>query len=110
MTLYERIYAIVKAVPFGRVATYGQIAKICGHCGARTVGYAMNAVKEDDGVPWFRIVNSKGKSSLGDEGAAVQKTILLQEGIEFNNNGSIDLNRFGWEGPTYEWMAKNGLL
>ena len=58
--LYERIYAMVRRIPEGKVATYGQIAELVGRCGARQVGYAMSAVK-DDTIPWQRVINAKGE-------------------------------------------------
>ncbi len=105
MTLYERIYEVIRHIPRGRVATYGQIARILGVCGPRAVGYALNSSK-DPTLPWHRVVNSKGRSSLGPEGAQLQLELLKLEGVTVDQRGAIDLSFFLWEGPTYEWMRE----
>ncbi len=96
-SLYERIYQVVARVPEGRVATYGQIAELAGiPRGARQVGYAMAALgrgRPRPDIPWHRIVNAKGESSIG----VGQITRLEAEGVPFGENGRIDLNRFGWD-------------
>ena len=94
--LYERIYEVVKQIPSGRVATYGQIARMVDMPrGARQVGYAMAALGRGaprPDVPWHRVVNAKGESSIGEE----QVERLVCEGVVFNEHGRIDLHRFGW--------------
>ena len=95
--LYLRIWKAVKGVRNGRVATYGQIADVCdlrGH--ARLVGYALHNLPPDSGVPWHRIINSKGMISLPRHtgGYERQKKLLEQEGIVFEN-GRIDLAKYG---------------
>lgn len=102
MTLYEKIFLVIREIPKGKVATYGQVAGIVKDCGARTVGYALNTVKEGDQIPWYRVLNSKGKSSLGEEGAEMQKAILEKEGVLFNQNGTVDLKTYQWEGRSFE--------
>jgi methylated-DNA-protein-cysteine methyltransferase-like protein len=93
---YEAIYRVVRRVPRGRVATYGQIASLAGIPGrARQVGYALHALPQDSGVPWFRVVNARGRISLPG-GAEVQRALLEAEGIRFSPAGLIDLSRFGW--------------
>ena len=96
--LYERIYDTVKSVPAGRVATYGQIAALLGiPNGARRVGYALAALgrgRPRPDVPWHRIVNANGASSVGGE----QIPLLEAEGVRFGPDGRIDLDRFGWDG------------
>ena len=98
-TLYERIYAQVRKVPRGRVASYGQIATLTGGCGARQVGYAMAALPDGSEVPWQRIINSKGEISMrsSTDGHNMQRWLLEDEGIEFGLHGRIDLQKFGWE-------------
>lgn len=100
-TLYQRIYRLVSQVPPGRVATYGQIARLAGRCSARNVGYAMAAVPADSGVPWHRIINSRGRISLRSDGEPcdAQRQMLESEGVVFGPAGRIDLDLFGWEGP-----------
>ena len=94
--LYERIYEVVKRIPEGRVATYGQIAHLAGiPKGARQVGYAMAALGRGTprrDVPWHRVVNAKGESSIGGE----QITRLEAEGVVFDEKERIDLKAYGW--------------
>jgi methylated-DNA-protein-cysteine methyltransferase-like protein len=96
---YERIYALVRRVPRGRVATYGQIAEIAGRCTPRMVGYAMAAVPAGSGIPWHRVLNGRGRISLQGDGGSVQRSLLESEGVEFGAGGAVDLIRFGWRGP-----------
>jgi len=98
--LYQRIYAVVRQIPAGRVATYGQVARIAGGCTARVVWYAMAAVNQQD-VPWQRVINFKGKISPHGFGfgSAMQAQLLRDEGVEFDADGRIDFDRFGWPGP-----------
>lgn len=96
-SLYERIYEVTKRIPRGRVATYGQIAHRVGMPkGARQVGYAMAALGRGTprlDVPWHRVVNAKGESSIGGE----QIARLEAEGVRFGSDGRIDLRVYGWE-------------
>jgi methylated-DNA-protein-cysteine methyltransferase-like protein len=92
------IYAVVRRIPRGRVATYGQIAALAGlprH--ARQVGYALQAL-EDDSVPWQRVVNAKGGISPRCHPYAEiqQRELLEREGIVFGANERIALDRFQW--------------
>ena len=95
-SLYDRIYEVVSRIPKGTVATYGQIAHLGGiPKGARQVGYAMAALGRGaprPGIPWHRVVNAKGESSIGGE----QITRLEAEGIVFDEKGRIDLKMYGW--------------
>jgi methylated-DNA-protein-cysteine methyltransferase-like protein len=99
---YERIYTVVQSIPPGRVATYGQVAtaaKLPGQ--ARLVGYALHALPEDSEVPWHRVVNFRGRSSL-DTGLGAdraQLALLAAEGVASNTDGSIDLERYGLKYP-----------
>ncbi|MCD4700513.1 MAG: MGMT family protein [Candidatus Aegiribacteria sp.] len=102
--MYERIYLVVNMVPPGRVATYGQIARIAGECSARNVGYAMFSVPPESDVPWHRIINSRGSISVRNHGepCTAQRKMLETEGIVFSGRGTVDLDRFGWQGPKPE--------
>ncbi len=95
-SLYDRIYEVVRGIPEGKVATYGQIARRAGiPKGARQVGYAMAALGRGaprPDVPWHRVVNAKGESSIGGD----QITRLEDEGVDFDELGRIDLKRFEW--------------
>jgi len=100
MSRYERIYAVIRRIPAGRVATYGQIAALAGfprH--ARQVGYALYALREGTSIPWHRVINARGGLSLGKvvpEGDVEQRIRLEIEGVEFEANGRIALSRFQW--------------
>ena len=96
---YERIYAVVRRIPKGRVATYGQIARVAGLPGhARQVGYALAALSSATAVPWQRVVNAAGAISLrSSTGGTTQRILLEREGVAFDAAGRIDLRRFGWQ-------------
>ncbi len=113
---YTRIYALVRLVPPGKVATYGQIASLAGRCSARMAGYALAALASqeemapEDAVPWQRVINAQGKISLraNSLGAALQRHLLEEEGVYFDPGGKVDLRRFRWEGPSQEWLLEHG--
>ena len=76
---YSNIYSVVRRIPRGRVATYGQVAGLAGRPGhARQVGYALHALTPDSGVPWHRVINAQGGVSPRSEPGfdAIQRTIL----------------------------------
>jgi methylated-DNA-protein-cysteine methyltransferase-like protein len=92
-TFYDLVYAFVHTVPAGRVVTYGQVAFELGSpAAARAVGYALNSLPADSGVPWWRVVNAGGAISLrGRSDAASQQRALLEaEGVTFDGD-RIDL-------------------
>jgi methylated-DNA-protein-cysteine methyltransferase-like protein len=99
--LYEQIYSVVQQIPPGKVATYGQIAKIVGRCTARMVGYAMAALRRGTAVPWQRVINHRGeisRRSHGD-GSLRQHKMLEEEGVRFDGRGRVDLKKHRWPGP-----------
>ncbi len=98
---YDLIRDVVRMIPHGRVATYGQIARIVGRCTARMVGYAMATLPGGSDVPWHRVVNSRGRISERSLGAGMvrQRRILESEGIALGPGGAVDLSRVGWDGP-----------
>ena len=100
-SVYQKIYALVRRVPQGRVATYGQIARLVDRCTARMVGYAMAAVPSDADVPWHRVINSQGKisSRSAGDGSLHQRLLLETEGVRFDAQGRVDLDKVGWKGP-----------
>lgn len=99
---FEQVYALVKAIPRGKVAAYGQIARWLGWPrGARTVGWAMRALHTDE-VPWYRVVNAQGRVSLRHDGG-LQQALLEADGIVFDATGRIDLKVYGWAGPVIPW-------
>ena len=97
---YQRIYDVVKRIPEGRVATYGQVALLAGLPGqARRVGYALHALPDESPVPWHRVINAKGEISIlpdpffGD----VQRMLLESEGVIPDSNGKYALSRYQWK-------------
>lgn len=90
----------MKQIPKGNVATYGQIAAMLGmNRGARTIGFAMAACK-DECVPCHRVVDRFGrtKSAFDTYGTGIQRSMLESEGIEFSPDGTIDLEEYLWKG------------
>jgi len=90
------VYALVRRIPTGRVATYGEIARALGDPrAARTVGWALRACADD--VPWHRVVNAQGKISWRPTGGYHRQRVLLrQEGVRLSRGGRIDLGKFAW--------------
>ena len=97
-TLYGHIYEVVERIPRGKVATYGQIARLAGVPGhARQVGYALHALPHGSGVPWQRVINRKGQISLRAPAAeALQRALLEAEGIVFDEHDTIALEKYQW--------------
>ena len=96
---YRRIYAVVRRIPRGRVATYGQVAALAGLRGhARQVGYAMHALPKGSLVPWHRVINARGEISRrrrpGEE--LSQRMLLEREGVRFDARGRVALARLQW--------------
>jgi methylated-DNA-protein-cysteine methyltransferase-like protein len=110
---FDQVYLLVRQIPPGSVASYGQIAALLGHPrAARTVGWALNALTEsvDPPVPWQRVINRSGRITIARAGLdpAVQRRLLEGEGIEFDENGDVDMGRFGWRG--LDWPEIEQLL
>jgi methylated-DNA-protein-cysteine methyltransferase-like protein len=98
-SLYERIWTLVRMIPYGKVSTYGQIAAIDGRITPRQAGYALAAVPPGSGIPWHRVVNSQGCISKRADGveSKEQRLMLESEGVKFSASGRIDLDKFIWE-------------
>ena len=100
MSTYENIYTVVRQIPPGSVATYGQIAELANLSGkSRLVGYALYRIDISSDIPWHRVVNYKGEisySPLRQGGDHTQKVLLEQEGIEFSPQGKINLPKYMW--------------
>lgn len=101
--LYDLIYDAVRQIPYGKIASYGQISQIVGRCSAQMVGFALAAltnIQGNDDVPWQRVVNSQGMVSPHGfgMGSSVQRSLLEQEGVVFGLDGVIDFEEFGWLG------------
>jgi methylated-DNA-protein-cysteine methyltransferase-like protein len=98
---FQKIYTVVKRIPEGRVATYGQVAALAGLPGrARLAGTALRETPDGLEIPWQRVINAGGKvsrrSGLGVE-EGYQRHLLEEEGVVFSDSGQIDLDRFGWD-------------
>ncbi len=111
---YARIYAVVRRIPPGRVATYGQVAALAGLAGrARQVGYALHALPEGNALPWHRVINARGEVSprAEPEWEGYQRFLLEEEDVDFDLAGRVDLERFGWRAgslPRRRKTAKPG--
>lgn len=116
------VWTIVQQIPEGRVSTYGQIAAMIpppdgveppayARLGSRWVGMAMNATPPGKGIPWQRVINSRGTISLPPESPAAQeqRALLQAEGVVFGEKDAVDFEEFGWEGPAAEWLREHGL-
>lgn len=98
MNTYEKIYEVVKNIPKGKVATYGQVAFLAGNPRwARVVGYALHQNPDTQTIPCHRVVNRKGEVAPGFAfgGASIQRDLLKSEGIVFELDGRIDLEKYG---------------
>ena len=96
---YELIWSVVRKIPRGRVATYGQVAELAGLEGhARQVGYALHNLPDHSNVPWHRVVNAKGEISERTAGDSheLQRMLLEAEGVEFDTCGRLELKRYRW--------------
>ncbi len=113
------VWEIARQIPSGKVFTYGQIAELIppspgvpaaeyGAYRSRWAGGAMSKCPKD--VPWQRVINSQGKISFSNPNMkARQRALLEAEGVEFDARERIDLARFGWAGPSREWLEAHGL-
>lgn len=98
--VFARILAVVRRIPRGRVATYGQVARLAGlprH--ARHVGYALHGQPHATPLPWHRVINARGAISLrrGDGAGDTQRLRLEAEGVTFGAGGRVSLARFQWQ-------------
>lgn len=120
LAFYTLVWEVVKQIPKGRVATYGQIASLIPPpegttpqsyraWSARWVGGAMAECPK--GVPWQRVINSQGKISLRKgTGPQIQRELLESEGVVFDHQERVDQSIFGWDGPSTEWLEAQGML
>ncbi len=90
--VYERILDVVRRIP------YGQVALIAGGCTPRMVGYCLASLDHDSDVPWQRVINYKGGISprSAGHGSELQRLLLQDEGVEFDEMGRVSFRRFGW--------------
>ena len=94
----DRVIGLVKAIPEGKVATYGQIARLAGAPrAARQVGAALNGLKDHEDVPWQRVISSSGYLSTFKIGyGELQCALLKAEGVGVNEENVVDLSRHAW--------------
>jgi len=95
----QSVWKLVRKIPKGRVASYGQLAAMLGHPRrARQVGFALHRTPEELVLPWHRVINARGKISFSEhsEEYLLQKAMLQAEEIVFEKDDRIDLDRFGW--------------
>jgi len=109
-TAHTKILAVVRRIPRGTVATYGQIATIAGYAHApRLAGYALHALPEGSPLPWHRVLGAGGRLSLAKlspHGALTQQMRLEREGVTFDARGRVDLERYGWRPGRTSGKAK----
>jgi len=98
LSFTQRVKQIIKKIPRGKVATYGQIAAYAGHPrAARQVAWILNSSSRKDKLPWHRVINRSGKISLKpNHGYEIQKMLLKKEGVEFDKSDVIDFERYLW--------------
>ena len=104
MPFYERVYALVRQVPPGKVVTYGQVAALLGNPrAARAVGYALRFLPAGTEVPWHRVINHHGQISLRTpiENPLVQRLLLEEEGVVFDAEGRVALAIYRWQGEAH---------
>lgn len=95
-----RVYATVRRIPYGFVASYGDLAALLGAPrAARGVGFALSSLPEGTDVPWWRVINRSGQISLGHGAGLLQRMLLEQEGIRFGSGGRVDLVKHRWRPP-----------
>lgn len=101
MTLFSKtVINLIKEIPRGNVATYGQIAALAGNPrGSRGVSWILHSSTKSHKLPWQRVINSKGKISFpwGTSTHHNQKNLLRKEGVEVSDNGTINLKKYGWK-------------
>lgn len=99
MNTFERIYEVVKQIPYGKVATYGQVATLAGNPHwSRVVGYALHSNPDPEGIPCYRVVNRCGEltPAFAFGGINRQQELLESEGIEVTE-GKVDLSKYKWD-------------
>ena len=101
--LYRDIWKVVRRIPRGKVATYGQVSALAGRPGQpRLVGYALHRLPADSPVPWHRVINARGQVSTRSASSSgyaepLQQAMLRREGIFFDSHGRLDLDEYRWK-------------
>ena len=99
--LFERLHAVIRAIPRGRVATYGQVAELAELPGGARIAAASLKGKRATALPWYRVIGkastARGRIKILDPiGAAIQRQLLEEEGVDFGDSGLVKLDVFGW--------------
>lgn len=100
MNFYQRVYQVVCSIPSGKVATYGQVARLAGNPRAsRAVGYALHVNPQPGVIPCHRVVNREGRlaPAFAFGGTDAQRGLLAQEGVPVNEDGRVDLKQYLWD-------------
>jgi methylated-DNA-protein-cysteine methyltransferase-like protein len=93
----ERVVRLIRSIPRGRVASYGQIAALAGFpAAARQVVRLLHSLSAKEGLPWHRVINSRGTISLTGQDYDLQRSLLEREGVDFGLRDRLDLERFLW--------------
>jgi len=111
LSFFEKVYILVRMIPEGKIASYGQIAAYLGHPrAARTVGWALHGIPEGSDIPWQRVINSKGRITISnvEYSATLQRHLLEEEEVVFGDDDRVDLRVYRWEGP--DWVELEGIL
>ena len=99
----KRVYEIVKMIPYGAVANYGQIARLAGSPRAsRIVGYAVHAVPDPMNTPWHRVVLKDGSLAKFENGKNLQYKLLKAEGVGFSKDKKVDMKKHLWDEVEFE--------
>ena len=109
-TTDQRIYDIVRQIPAGQVATYGQVALVAEVGSARRVGRALAILPRRNKVPWHRVLNSQGKIAERHDGGSdhEQARRLRKEGVFLDRLGRVDFKTVAWPGPPWAWLEEQG--
>ncbi len=103
---YSLVYALIREVPKGEVASYGMIASLLPGVGPRQVARALSHLPRGVKTPWQRIIQSSG-SVAERVGAERQRTLLRKDGVAFRKNGAVDWKAHRWQGPSQQWIIEN---
>lgn len=107
---FNAIYALIREVPKGEVASYGMVASLLAGVGPRQVGRALAAMPNNIKAPWHRIVRSSGAVAPRPGGSpSRQRALLKKEGVAFRKNGCVDWTAHRWRGPSQKWIEKSGM-
>ena len=109
LSFFDKVYIVVRMIPKGKVASYGQIAAYLGHPRAgRTVGWALHGIPEGSDVPWQRVINARGRITISgvEYSAALQRELLEEEGIVFGSDDRVDMRVYRWGGPDWSQLDR----